>query len=198
MNPMIHKLAVSHIVACPSWNAVSSRGQALVQGLLTVDPDVRLRADDCLGHPWLSASSHLRQRSIPHRSGTKSSICDCPADVTGVVSEIHAQVGSVVGGIELQLRDGSLRRYGAGAESLQRTWLLDDDEIIIAAMQDARWAPASSLGAAFVCYTSKCQIIVMQGTTSRPRNRIVAPIGRQIGGLQFSDSSLSGVLLEKG
>eukprot|EP00929_Paragymnodinium_shiwhaense_P099207 TRINITY_DN6077_c0_g1_i1.p1 TRINITY_DN6077_c0_g1~~TRINITY_DN6077_c0_g1_i1.p1 ORF type:complete len:805 (+),score=196.18 TRINITY_DN6077_c0_g1_i1:97-2415(+) len=122
----------------------------------------------------------------------------------GVVRTINAVVASAVHWVEFVMVDGSVQTYGdmAGDDLLcaaaQRTWSLQAEEYIIAAMQDVRQVEASSdhLGDSLVFFTSARQIIALQGPTARSRCRFMAPEGCSVAGLQFEGSRLTGIHIE--
>lgn len=112
----------------------------------------------------------------------------------GVIKQISGKVGAAVDSVELQFRDGPSQFHGGRGGKEQHTWYLRQDELILAVAQETRNA---YLGDALVFYTSECQIISVQGADARRRNRLVAPLGSQIVGLQFENSHLTGIHLEK-
>ena len=51
---MAKALKCEYEVDIPEFSIVSSEARDLVERLLVAGPEERLRADDCLSHPWLS------------------------------------------------------------------------------------------------------------------------------------------------
>lgn len=123
MKPDKHKVQVSQISACESWDLVSQNGREVVLGLLTVDPDQRLCLEGCIYHPWFAdedipLSPGFRKRTT--KSGdafneapmvsraTRSS----SRAVNGVVRQISGWTGSNVQSAQLLFADGVTESYG--------------------------------------------------------------------------------------
>lgn len=240
------------ITDCASWRAVSTEGQSIVNGLLSVNVKKRLNLGGCMRHAWLSASATeerplttaasarnqptvmTKQRDPGNRPQlvTNSSWSPAikyeqappkwpcfqgvlkgrnqlvmekrissgqnlqPVNMVGVVQEIRGWSGSAVDNIEIIGQDGNNYGgiYGGNGGVKHSCWKLSHDEVIIAVRQEVG---PRFMGAALVFYTSKCQIINLQGTDAVKRRRFVSPVGFQIVGLQFENSKISGVHLEK-
>eukprot|EP00930_Biecheleria_cincta_P034518 TRINITY_DN23850_c0_g1_i1.p1 TRINITY_DN23850_c0_g1~~TRINITY_DN23850_c0_g1_i1.p1 ORF type:complete len:625 (-),score=103.94 TRINITY_DN23850_c0_g1_i1:463-2337(-) len=110
-----------------------------------------------------------------------------------VIQQIQGSVGNAVDNVELRFRSGRTEVHGGQGGFQHRSWRLHHDEVILAIAQEER---DTYIGNSLVFFTSACQIIALQGADARARNRLVAPIGSQITGLQFEDSCVTGIYLE--
>ncbi|KAF4622994.1 hypothetical protein D9613_001342 [Agrocybe pediades] len=50
---------------CEPWTNFSARAFSMLTGILTIDPEIRLRFDDIVQHPWYLESSELEERANP-------------------------------------------------------------------------------------------------------------------------------------
>lgn len=112
----------------------------------------------------------------------------------GAIRHVEGWVGSAVDSIELHFRDGTVCYHGAHGGKTHGAWHLHQHELVIAVIQETR---PMYLGNSVTLYTSECQIISLQGGDARRRNRMVAPVGSQIVGLQFENSNLIGIHMER-
>jgi len=106
----------------------------------------------------------------------------------GAVSSIRGRTGYAVDNIELELRDGSVRRHGGTGGFVQGPWMLQEDERIVAVEQAVR---EEYLGNSVAFFTSCGQVYRLSGVEASTSRRFSAPPGRQICGLEFEASALS-------
>ncbi|KAJ1557644.1 hypothetical protein HK405_015503 [Cladochytrium tenue] len=66
----------------PYWDNVSREAIELVEGLMTVDPDKRITADEALKHPWFQAVDEETYRNDPNLLPIFSSTVAQLADFT--------------------------------------------------------------------------------------------------------------------
>merc|ERR1719382_525855 len=76
LRPQVHKSVVATVKASASWEIVSEGGKALVEGLLTVNPDDRLGVGQCKAHAWLceDAEEVLIPRALSSAEGAVPAI----------------------------------------------------------------------------------------------------------------------------
>lgn len=129
--PDRHKEAVSNISQCDSWNLVSPEGQAMVRGLLQINPEKRFNFERCLRHPWCASCFEdvpgFARMTTPFRQ--ISSISDYPishvsqlspghafsgeeSELVGAVHRITGSVSNYVHVVEMALADSSVVAYG--------------------------------------------------------------------------------------
>eukprot|EP00929_Paragymnodinium_shiwhaense_P049378 TRINITY_DN2490_c0_g2_i1.p1 TRINITY_DN2490_c0_g2~~TRINITY_DN2490_c0_g2_i1.p1 ORF type:complete len:630 (-),score=144.86 TRINITY_DN2490_c0_g2_i1:123-2012(-) len=113
----------------------------------------------------------------------------------GAVAKLSGWTGSSVDSVTIKLRGFGKLKHGGDAGTKQRKWKLDPDELILAVEQERE--RESYLGNALVFFTSKCRSIALMGTNASTKNRFIAPVGSQIVGLQFEDSRLVGIHMER-
>jgi len=186
LRPQRHKESVASIQDSESWSLVSEEGHSLVQGLLKVDPEDRLGLEDLEEHPWL----------YPDQEDTVSLPRDMAhlLDHKGVVQRISGLSGAAIDSVQLRMWDGSKRSHGAKGGETHKEYSLDKDEIIMAVMQETR---GQYLGNCLTFYTSRGRSLTVQGKDAKRRQRLVAPKGCQVVGLQFEDSKLIGIITER-
>jgi len=186
LKPQRHKEIVASIKDSDSWTLVSEEGHSLVQGLLTVDPEERLALQDLKEHPWLYPDL-ADMVSLP-------SDMSQPLELKGVVKRISGLSGAALDSVQLRMWDGSKRSHGAKGGETHKEYSLDKDEIIMAVMQETR---GQYLGNCLTFYTSRGRSLTVQGKDAKRRQRLVAPKGCQVVGLQFEDSKLIGIITER-
>lgn len=191
LSPDEHKEQVSQVNSCPSWKRVSREGRNFVQGLLTVDPELRMDFSQCSEHPWLVGAVSSTCALLPPESPKTAIKVDSYA---GVVESIVGRTGEGVHSVELWQRSGKVFHHGDGG-AIQTVFQVDPDELLMAVMQD--FLLENVLGSSLVFYTSKARILAISGSEARTRRRFAAPAGRQITGMQFDGHQLVGVFLEK-
>ncbi|CAJ1423859.1 unnamed protein product [Effrenium voratum] len=191
LSPEQHKEQVSKVRSCAAWRRVSREGRDLVQGLLTVEPELRLDLLQCSQHAWLHGAITSTCALLVPESPQDQEV----DEEGGVVDIIVGRTGEGVHSIELQLRDGRTLYYGAEGGAVMTTFQLEPKELLVAVMQD--FSLDNVLGSSVVFYTSHGRILSINGSEARTRRRFVAPAGRQIAGLQFDGHQLVGTYLEK-
>eukprot|EP00928_Gymnodinium_smaydae_P017890 TRINITY_DN16828_c1_g5_i1.p1 TRINITY_DN16828_c1_g5~~TRINITY_DN16828_c1_g5_i1.p1 ORF type:complete len:618 (+),score=72.16 TRINITY_DN16828_c1_g5_i1:48-1901(+) len=103
------------------------------------------------------------------------------------VQRISGTTGSAVDKLVLQLRDGSVRRYGFDGGTPVGPFDLEPDEYILIVEQGRRDA---FLGNSLAFFTSRGNIIELRGMQASRSRRFVAPAQTQICGLGFDGSHL--------
>lgn len=135
LSPDEHKEQVSQVNSCPSWKRVSREGRNFVQGLLTVDPELRMDFSQCSEHPWLVGAVSSTCALLPPESPKTAIKVDSYA---GVVESIVGRTGEGVHSVELWQRSGKVFHHGDGG-AIQTVFQVDPDELLMAVMQDFCW-----------------------------------------------------------
>lgn len=199
----VERILHQSIKQSPSWQLVSDQGKDIVCGLLVFNPDQRLAHGTVMRHPWLNgmafddnSSRAVSSRAFSNMSSSPSSSSGFGA-AHGAVKKIQGWTGSAVDSVSIQWHDGTKQTHGALGGFETKTHTLANDEIIMAVSQETREHVPQHLGNSIALFTSACQVIAFQGLDARTRGRFAAPAGSQICGLQFCQSSLIGIHLER-
>eukprot|EP00931_Biecheleriopsis_adriatica_P026034 TRINITY_DN15866_c0_g1_i1.p1 TRINITY_DN15866_c0_g1~~TRINITY_DN15866_c0_g1_i1.p1 ORF type:complete len:595 (-),score=91.39 TRINITY_DN15866_c0_g1_i1:87-1871(-) len=168
--------------------------------------------DDFLGNGFLFQTSHGRVLSLmglqakPRRRFAASPGMEIiglqfnDSDIIGIhvvergekgaVASISGRVGHAVDQIKLCLRNGKEIEYGSSGGLEQGTWELQEGERILAVDQVLRDA---FLGHSVMFIMSSGRIIRLLGMQATTSQGYMVPQGKQICGLEFTDSTLTGV-----
>jgi len=194
----VSRLESQQIKETEGWLSVSEQARNFARGLLTFDPDKRLTHGGCLRHPWLSGEGAPNGWFEDLEVVEAADIAPPPTmQLAGAVANISGWTGSALDSLRFQFRNGSAENCGGQGGFTQIRCTLKPDEVIVAIQQENRLGLAEHLGNAITFYTSSCNALEFQGADARRRLRFVAPIGSQIVGLQFMQSRLTGIHMER-
>eukprot|EP00927_Polykrikos_kofoidii_P075004 TRINITY_DN7105_c0_g2_i1.p1 TRINITY_DN7105_c0_g2~~TRINITY_DN7105_c0_g2_i1.p1 ORF type:complete len:576 (-),score=88.87 TRINITY_DN7105_c0_g2_i1:409-2136(-) len=191
----------SKIKETQAWNQVSEQARSIVRGLLQFDPNDRLNPGSCLAHPWLQVDIPPKETDEPPQDSdtfvrVPSTVLE--GDVCGAIEHVCGWAGCAVDNLILTMRGGrESKSFGSIGGFRAQNYRLKPNEMIVAVAQETRVQMPQYLGNAVVFYTSEANILAVVGTDARRRNRFIAPPGSQIVGLQFCETLLTGIYLER-
>jgi len=188
--PERHREVVSSVKAGRSWQNASKEARSLIEGLLCINVSSRFSHVDCLHHAWFCSAAQIDTDQVTVTEGLS------PKDGApqGVIQEIIGCTGYAVDNIHIKLVNGSSVFFGSVGGDVEHRWKLRPDERIVSVLQEERH---DFLGLAIIFYTSRGDVLELQGSQARKRRCFLAPSGSQIVGLQFQGHRLMGIHLRK-
>mmetsp|Transcript_21361 Transcript_21361/g.46375 ORF Transcript_21361/g.46375 Transcript_21361/m.46375 type:complete len:586 (+) Transcript_21361:347-2104(+) len=187
LRPQMHKQIVGCVKETDSWHLVSEAGKNLVHGLLKVDPEERCTLEAMKTDPWLNPDQAADQVSVPREF-------EAEAENKAAITKFGGWLGAAVDSVTLKFWDGGKQYHGSSGGEVHKEWHLDPDEIVIAVMSEMR---GKYLGNGLTFFTNKPRVLSVSGKDAKSRSRFIAPRGHEIVGLQFDDSRLIGIIIER-